>query len=53
MAYEEVVLGIVEDHVDGLVLKNNLFESDNVFVRDLPIQLLDVGKNAMGLGGGY
>ena len=33
------MLGIVKDHVDGLVLKDDFLEGNDILVRDLPIQL--------------
>ncbi len=38
--HEEVVLGVLEDHVDGFVLKYDLFQSDYVFVINLSVQLI-------------
>ena len=37
--HEEVVLGVLEDHVDGFVLKYDLFQGDYVFVINLSVQL--------------
>ncbi len=38
-AYEEIVFGVLEDHVDGFVLEDYLCEGDDILMTDLSIQL--------------
>lgn len=37
--YQEIMFGVFENHVNGFVFKDDLLESDYIFVRDLSIQL--------------
>ena len=38
-AYQKVMFCVFKDHVNGLVLEDDLFESHNIFVVDLLVQL--------------
>lgn len=37
--YEEIMLGVLEDHVNRFVLENHLLQSDDVLVADLAVEL--------------
>ena len=38
-SYQEIVLSILENHVDRLVFQNDFLERNNVLVGDLSVQL--------------
>ena len=40
------MLRVLEYHVDRLVLQYDFFESDNVFMGDLPVKLFRIGETA-------
>lgn len=46
-AYEEVVFGILEDHVDGLVFEDNLLQRYDILMADLPVELYPSIVNAL------
>jgi hypothetical protein len=39
VSYQKVVLRVLEDHVDSLVLQNDLTQSDDVFMKQLSVEL--------------
>ena len=36
---QKVVFGVLEDHVDGFILEDDLLHGNNVLMADLPVQL--------------
>jgi hypothetical protein len=52
-AYKEIVFCVFEHHIDELVLQDNFLQRNDVFMRNLAIQLRDAEHASIDLGASH